>query len=123
MIEDDDDEPELRGFEPYELRPLRSQRTQALLRVVVVVGIVVLVLPGLVIISGMTAGAARIACNEYSAAYAPQSASHVVRFELFSPAGIGWNCYALSSSGDETLVLAMGPIPGPVSLPRSPQTS
>ncbi len=45
---DDEDEPELAGYQPHE-RPLRGPRLQLLMRVVVVLGLAALVLPGLVI--------------------------------------------------------------------------
>ncbi|MDH6180284.1 hypothetical protein M2152_000466 [Microbacteriaceae bacterium SG_E_30_P1] len=115
----DDDEPELAGYEPHE-RPLRGNRQRAILRVVVLVGLVALILPGIIVTLGTASRTAASACNVYTALYAPSSVSNSARFEFASAAGMGWNCYVTAFDGTETLLAPLGIIPGGVSFPSSP---
>jgi len=117
--DDEDDEPELAGYEPHE-RPLRGRRFTILMRVVVVLGLVGLVLPGILVTVSTANRTAAASCSLAAQFYAPESTSSSARFELFSNAGPGWNCYALHFGGNETLVANLGLIPGGVSLPTGP---
>lgn len=115
----DDDEPELAGYEPHE-RPLRGARFVLVLRVAVVLGLVGLVLPGILITMGTANRTALATCAAYTEYYAPEAVSFSTRFELFGPAGIGWNCYAVEFGGDEILLASLGLIPGGARLPNAP---
>lgn len=115
----DDDEPELAGYEPHE-RPLRGRRFTIAMRVVVVLGLVGLILPGILVTISTANRTAAASCAVYAAYYAPESTASEARFELVSPAGPGWNCYAQHFGGNETLVATLGLIPGGVSLPSGP---
>ncbi|MBC7592305.1 MAG: hypothetical protein H7226_14860 [Salinibacterium sp.] len=115
-----DDEPELTGYEPHGDRPLRSPHLLTVMRVVVVVGLIGLVLPGILIGLSTANNTAQRSCEIYTSYLAPEAVSFSARFELFSAAGIGWNCYAVNFGGDETLLAAMGIIPGGARLPVSP---
>lgn len=119
MNDDYDDEPELAGYEPHE-KPLRSPHLVTVMRVVVVIGLVALVLPGLLVTMTTADRTAKATCAAYTAYYAPEAVSFSSRFELVSAAGMGWNCYAVEFGGDEILVAALGLIPGGVSLPSGP---
>ena len=114
-----DDEPELAGYEPHD-RPLRSPRLVTAIRVVVVIGLVGLILPGILITMNTANRTAQNTCSVYTAFYAPGAMSFSVRFELVGPAGVGWNCYAVNFGGGEILVKALGLIPGGPRLPSAP---
>lgn len=111
------DEPELAGYQPHGDRPLRSPRLLTAMRVVVVIGLVGLILPGIIVTMGTAANTATSACAVYTAHYAPEAVNFSARFELVSPAGVGWNCYAIQFGGDEVLVAALGIIPSAAHFP------
>lgn len=119
-MNDEYDEPELVGYEPHGERPLRSPHLMTLMRVVVVLGLVGLILPGILIAIGTANRTADRTCAEYVSVLAPGAVAFAARFELVSPAGIGWNCYAIEFDGDEVLVRALGLIPGGAQLPQAP---
>jgi hypothetical protein len=115
----DDDEPELAGYQPHD-RPLRSPHLKTVMRVVVVVGLIGLLLPGILVTLSTASRTATVACSIYTAYYAPEAVSFSARFEVVSAAGMGWNCYAVDYGGDELLVRSLGIIPGAVTVPRIP---
>ena len=117
--DDEDEEPELAGYEPHE-RPLRGRRFAITMRIVVVLGLVGLILPGILVTVSTANRTATASCSLAAQFYAPESRSSAARFELFSDAGPGWNCYALHFGGREVLVANLGLIPGGVSLPTGP---
>ena len=114
----EDDEPELSGYEPHGDRPLRSRHLMTVMRVVVVIGLLGLLLPGILVTASTASRTAQATCAVYTAYYAPEAVGFSSRFELFSPAGTGWNCYAVEYGGDEVLVRSLGIIPGGVRLPQ-----
>ena len=118
-MDDHDDEPELAGYQPHET-PLRGRRFRWVLRAVVVLGLVGLVLPGILISLGTAARTANASCRAYTAFSFPEAVSFSVRFELVSPSGVGWNCYAVDFGGDEILIAPLGVIPGGARLPLVP---
>lgn len=115
-----DDEPELAGYEPHGDRPLRSPHLMTVMRVVVVIGLIGLLLPGILVTISTASRTATAACGIYAAYYAPEAVSFSARFELVSAAGLGWNCYAVEYGGGEVLVQSLGLIPGGVRLPSAP---
>ncbi|MBX3098472.1 MAG: hypothetical protein KF761_02740 [Salinibacterium sp.] len=117
---DDEPEPELAGYQPPGDRPLRSPHLTTAMRVIVVIGLVGLLLPGILVTLSTAGRTATVTCSIYTAYYAPEAVSFSARFELFSPAGIGWNCYAVNYGGSEVLVRSLGLIPGGVELPTVP---
>lgn len=119
-LPDPDDEPELAGYEPHGDRPLRSRHLVTVMRVFVVLGLLGLILPGILITAGTAQRTAINSCAVYTAFYSPTATDFAVRFELFSPAGAGWNCYAMEFGGDEILLASMGLIPGAPRLPSAP---
>jgi hypothetical protein len=122
-MEHEDEEPELAGYEPHGDRPLRSPRLIAIMRVIVVLGLVGLILPGIIVTAGTADRTARATCAAYTSYYAPESVGFRTRFEVFSPAGIGWNCYAVAFGGEELLLASLGLIPGGARLPSAPVES
>lgn len=121
-MDDYDDEPELAGYQPHD-RPLRSPHLATVLRVVVVLGLVALVLPGILVTATTADRTANSSCAAYVAYYAPQAVTFSARFEVFSPSGLGWNCYAVEFGGQEVLVRALGIIPAGPRLPQAPLES
>ncbi|CAN5257119.1 hypothetical protein BH11ACT4_BH11ACT4_25280 [soil metagenome] len=115
----DFDEPELANNQPHE-KPLRSPHLVAVMRVVVVIGLVGLLLPGLLLTLNTANSTALRSCAAYTAALAPEAVSFSARFELFSAAGTGWNCYAVQFGGSQVLLAAMGIIPGAPRIPQVP---
>lgn len=115
----EDEEPELAGYEPHE-KPLRSPHLITVMRVVVVIGLVGLILPGILVTMSTANRTALSTCAAYTAYFAPDAVDFSTRFELVSPAGMGWNCYAIEFGGDEVLVAALGLIPGGATLPSGP---
>ena len=115
-----DDEPELAGYEPHSEKPLRSPHLVRVMRIVVVLGLIGLVLPSILIGVSTANSTAQRSCEIYTTYLAPEAVTFSARFEFFSAAGAGWNCYAVSFGGAETLLAAMGIIPGGARLPATP---
>jgi hypothetical protein len=105
-----DDHPELAGYEPLD-RPLRGRRMIIVTRVVVVMGLVALILPGVLVTISIATTTATNTCAVYVRQYEPDAVSSSARFELLGPVGPGWQCYALNTEGDATFVAPLGLIP------------
>jgi hypothetical protein len=105
-----DDHPELAGYEPLE-KPLRGRRMLVATRVVVVLGLIALVLPGVLVTISFASATAANTCSVYVHHYAPDAQGSSARFELFAPAGPGWQCYAVNTEGDASFVAPLGLIP------------
>ncbi|QYH36864.1 hypothetical protein [Salinibacterium sp. M195] len=115
-----DEHPELDGYEPHGERPLRSKTFVWVMRVVVVLGLIGLVVPGIVSAAGTANSTANRTCAVYTEYLAPQAVSYDIRFELFGQGEPGWKCYSIAFNGNETLLRSLGLIPGPAIIPRSP---
>jgi hypothetical protein len=117
------DEPELEGYIPHGEKPLHSQRKRTILRVVVILGIVCLVLPGVLTTMSLNQSTAEIACAAWVAYEDSTATGSSAHFELFGPGGIGWQCYTVGAYGGDHNVAPLGLIPSvPRGLPlRSPQ--
>jgi hypothetical protein len=115
-----DDEPELAGYQPHGEKPLHSRHLYTVMRVVIVIGLIGLVLPGIVITIGTANRTAESTCAIYTQYYAPEAVGFSARFELVSASGLGWNCYAEQFGGGEVLVQSLGLIPGGPHLPIVP---
>ena len=103
--------PELQGASDEDGAPFFSERRRRMQRVVVWVGIVVLVLPGVLVAAGVAQSTANRTCAAYVGYLKPDAAGYAAPFELFGAGGPGWQCYAVSSSGPHTLVGPLGLIP------------
>ena len=106
----DDEEPELAGYVPTEGVP-RRRRMQFVLRIVVVVGIACLVLPGMLTTLSVASSTAQEACNAWVGYEAPEATRASARFELFGTGGPGWQCYTVGAFGGEKNVASLGLIP------------
>jgi len=112
-----DNYPELSGYEPNDdKRPLRSRHTVRLMRIIVVLGLFALVVPGVLTTMRVASGTADAACAYDVSRYRPDSVAASARFELFGPGGLGWQCYAIDINERERFVTPLGLIP---SAPRT----
>jgi hypothetical protein len=105
----DEDPPELRGYVPNGDRPLRHPATLRVMRVVIVLGVIGLIVPGLFATIALQTRTAEAVCAQATRALEAES---VVRFELAGPAGPSWYCYAREFGGREVLIGSLGLIPG-----------
>jgi len=81
------------------------------LRIVVVVGIACLVLPGLLTTMSVASATAQEACTAWVAYEAPEATGASARFEMFGASGPGWQCYTVGAFGGERNVASLGLIP------------
>ena len=112
-----DEHPELTGYEPGDGRPLRSARLLLAMRIIVVVGIIALVLPGIVTTLSVGSATANRSCAQWVAFDRPDASGSSARFELFGPGGIGWQCYSVGAFGGDERVASLGIIPSGARLP------
>lgn len=110
-----DEHPELAGEHPQE-EPLHGRRARLAARVIGSVALAALVLPGVLVTITIQSTTAANTCVVYAKRYAPDAATASARFELFAPAGPGWQCYALTTEYDATFIAPLGLIP---SAPRA----
>ncbi|MDH6236034.1 hypothetical protein [Cryobacterium sp. CG_9.6] len=107
-----DNYPELSGYEPNDRqRPLRSRHLTRILRIVVVLGLVALVVPGILTTMQVAQNTASTACVAAVAQYYPFSSDFDARFEFGGAGGVGWQCYAIDRNERETFVVGLGIIP------------
>jgi hypothetical protein len=95
-----------------EARPLHSARRRRLMRIVALISMGLLVIPGLIGTLAQADHSARYACAIAGSALAPQASSIDARFSLFPLEIAGWQCYAEYFDGTEVLIATLGPIPG-----------
>ena len=93
-------------------RPLRSTKRRRVLQIVAIVGLGLLVLPGLVGTFGQASRSAVYACEIARQYYAPNAPSVEVRFRLVPLDAAGWQCYVPVGGNQELLIATLGPIPG-----------
>jgi len=115
--------PELAGYEPGDGRPLRSKHTVTLMRIVVVLALVGLIVPGIVTTMSVAASTAQAACETWVAYSVAGDSGADARFEVFGPGGMGWECYSDGAFGGDRHLASLGLIPGPPKLPQSPTQS
>ena len=107
-----DNHPELSGYEPNDdYRPLRGKHFTTILRVVVVLGLIALVVPGVLTTMRVASDTASNACVTAVAQYYPSAVDFDARFEFAGPGGFGWQCYAIDVNERETFVTPLGIIP------------
>ena len=81
------------------------------MRVIVILGIIGLILPGMITIVTVSTATATRACTAWVNYEAPDAAASSVRFELFGPGGAGWQCYTVGAFGGDRRVASLGIIP------------
>jgi hypothetical protein len=118
-----DQHPELNGYEPGDGKPLRSKRTLTMMRVVVVLALVGLILPGIVTTWSVAGSTAQASCETWVAYSVAGDSGADARFEVFGPGGMGWECYSDGAFGGDRHLASLGLIPGPPKLPLVPTQS
>ncbi len=111
-MSDDDDHPELAGYEPGELRPSRSARRRRAMRIIGAVGLTALVLPGVLVTIRVQGSTAAEACRIVVGTQDEEAIGSRTHFELTGPEGPGWYCYSVRFGGTEILLRSLGLIPG-----------
>lgn len=95
--------------------PVHSGRRRRILRIVALVSMALLVVPGFIGTVVQAQQSARYACEIARLSLAPGAQASAARFELFPLATAGWQCYAEFYDGTSIRIATLGPIPG---LPR-----
>jgi hypothetical protein len=95
--------------------PLRSDQRRRILRVVALVSMALLVVPGFIGTVVQAQQSARYACEIARVSLAPGAQNSSARFELFPLVTARWQCYAEFYDGTSIRIATLGPIPG---LPR-----
>jgi hypothetical protein len=108
----DDYHRELADYEPGDARPSRSVVRRRVMRVMVVLGLVALILPGLLVTVRTQGATAAAACGIVVHQEDAEAIGSTTRFELTGPDGPGWYCYAVRFGGVEILLRSLGLIPG-----------
>ena len=109
---DEEYHPELAGYVPSEGRSVRHPVTATVMRVVIIIGVVALVLPGVLYTIGVQMQTADAACRIVVRAGDSEATGSVARFQGWGGNGPGWYCYAKSFDGSELMLRALGLIPG-----------
>lgn len=107
----DDDEPELAGYVPIERSSLHGQRRQRAMRILVLVAVAALVIPGVLSTLSLAQHTAEHTCAVYVRRYQPRAVGSASHFDLFGPRGPGWDCYSVDSARNETFLVLLGLIP------------
>jgi hypothetical protein len=103
---------ELAEYDPGDGRPVNSVARVRALRIMVVLGLIGLLLPGLLVTVSTQLATADTACRIVVVQTAPDSVGSTARFELAGGDGPGWYCYADRFGGDQLLLGFLGLIPG-----------
>lgn len=108
----DEYHPELAGYDPGDARRPQSATRLRVLRIMVVLGLVGLILPGLLFTVGTQLSTATAACEIVVRDAVPDATGSSARFEPGGPEGPGWYCYAQQYGDTEVLLRFLGLIPG-----------
>ncbi|MCS0499430.1 hypothetical protein [Protaetiibacter mangrovi] len=111
MEQDDEIPPELAGYEPGEVGALRGPRMRRVTRIVVLVAVAALVLPGVLIGVSTASRTAALACQVVGSTSAPDAIFLEARWEWSGEEGPGWYCYATEFGGREIQLRFLGFIP------------
>lgn len=93
--------------------PVFGERRRRALRITVLIALGAMVLPLVLSLYGVAHSAAQRSCTVAVNAFDTDAAGARVVFDLFSPAGPGWQCFAIGDNGSETLIAELGLLPGP----------
>lgn len=105
------DEPELLGYVPIEQRPLYGDGRRRTMRVLVLIAVAAMVVPGILGTASLAANTAQQTCAVYVARYQPNAVGASVHFDLFGPRGPGWDCYTVDAGQQEAFLVLLGLIP------------
>lgn len=92
--------------------PSRFNKRARMMKIVGLIALVSLVLPGVLVTWSTSRATANAACGIAVAYYAPTSSRWEARFDLLPPTNLGWNCYSYTADGIVLRVAHLGIIPG-----------
>lgn len=98
-------------------RPMPGERRRRVLRIAVLIALGSLVLPLVLSAYSVAKSAADRACAVYVAAYDTNADGFRTAFDILAPGGAGWECFAITDSGNSRLLGNLGLFP---MMPRSP---
>jgi len=107
-----EDEPELAGYEPVGERPLHGRRRRLVTQIVVVLGLLALILPGIFTTISVGGRTAQASCALWVAHQEPDATGSSARFQVFGPGVVGWECYTAGGFGGTRHIASLGLIPG-----------
>jgi len=110
-MSDDEYHPELAEYVPGDGRSIRHPVTLKVIRVVIVIALIALVVPGVAYTISVQVETAGAACALVVSATTPTSTPDA-RLQLWGGNGPGWYCYARGFDGSEVMLRALGMIPG-----------
>jgi hypothetical protein len=112
-VSDSDNPPELsEEWDDEDEGPKAWERRNRVLRIVGIIALVSLVLPGVLVTWTTSSRAAGVACEIAVTYYAPAAVTSQARFEMLPLNTLGWNCHAVMADGRTLRVASLGPIPG-----------
>jgi len=92
--------------------PSRMAKRARVMKIIGIVALVSMVLPGVLVTWSTSRGTATAACSVAVAYYAPTAATWQARFDVLPLRQIGWNCYVSTDDGFTLRVAHLGIIPG-----------
>jgi hypothetical protein len=104
--------PELADYVPGDGNSVRHPLTLKVMQVVIVIGVLALVLPGILYTYGVQVQTAAAACAIVVTAAAPEALAPDARLQAWGGNGPGWYCYARNFDGSELMLRSLGLIPG-----------
>jgi hypothetical protein len=110
-MSDDEYHPELAEYVPGE-GSVRHPLTIKIMRVVIVIGVASLVVPGIIYTFGVQVATAAAACGIVVSSGAPEAVGSDARLQIWGGNGPGWYCYARNFDGSELMLRSLGLIPG-----------
>ncbi len=110
--DEDEYHPELAEYVPGTGSSLRRPGFVRVMRVMIVIGVAALIVPGVIYTVGMQVQTADAACRIVTRSEDPASVGSETRFQLTGAAGPGWYCYSEQFGGGELMLRALGLIPG-----------
>lgn len=110
-MSDDEYHRELAEYVPNEGRSIRHPLTITVMRVIIVIALIALVVPGVAYTISLQVETAGAACAIVVSATTPDSTPDA-RLQLWGGNGPGWYCYSRSFDGTEVMLRALGMIPG-----------
>lgn len=108
---------ELVEYEPGDGPSVSERGRRRAMRLIAMIGLVALVLPGILIAVSTATATADAACRLVVVRDAPEAVGATARFELAGGEGPGWYCTAVMFGGEELLLGYLGLIPGLVDPP------
>jgi hypothetical protein len=104
--------PELTGADDEPSTPSRMNKRQRTLKVVGIVALASLVLPGILVTWSTSQRTAQAACFMAVDYYAPTATGFEADFQIFPLRTFGWVCHASMADGTTLPVAALGVLPG-----------